>query len=1050
MESHPGECRPDGCCGSHERADTMNPTLFVDRRRLSGALAGVLCIAAVLAFSTSATAQDSLQPLGEPNSLAAPPPTRTATPTYVSEDETTDTIEPVLPPGISDFDVELFGRFAHTWHDAANGDVIEIIGDASLRMGQHKALSRDMVVWFKRLNWRDKPYYELDVFLWQDAEVRQPGGTIETGPALVISLRTFGRLVLNADSTSPQPDDDNEVYQQGLRARRLLDAEPQVEPRKAGGPIQVAPTLEQLKLRQPKPPKRVSFSVGPNGTLTHEQHEGRSIFVAIGDVAVSQGSPQVSGEYLELHANAAVIYLNSDKLGEGVGDLFGEGKGDKKKTPTSMQSDLPPEQEAPLTGSAKDQRTAAADWVSSVYLEGDVILTRGQRMIRAERLYYDFREDRALILDVVARALEPDQGLPIYVRSARVVQLSENEYSATNAQITSSEFHTPHMSIGAREVTLIDKTPRNAMGQITGVQAGTYTAKDTTLNMDGTPLLYWPVSKGDFSSDRQAFKSAKFGYQSDWGGIFETEWYLFNLLGLQQPQGYDASLRLDYYTERGPGVGIDADYVRDDYYGLLRSYYINDHGTDDLGGMRGGNPDTENRGRFLLRHRQLLPQRWELTFEGSYLSDDQYLEWYDRNEYENGKEQETLVSMLKRQDNWEFYSILKYRINEFLTQTERLPDTRFAIVGEPLSPFATAYHDSRVGVVRYRPDERRFFNGQYRLDNTGATGSVLRADTREEVEFPLPDEWFGPVKITPYLMARGTAWDDSPNIHNHDRGGIQRAFGEYGVRSSVMAEKTDTNIESEAFDLHQLRHIIKGDVTAWNSHTNERPPSLTPFTPGVETIDDFGGVLLGLRQRLQTKRGGAGKWRTVDWITMDLEAGFFNNKTPGVRTHGDVVSQRPEDSLSSNFIAGNLQYRLSDTTVVVYDGVYDIDRGNMGTSNISLAVERDPRLSYFVGWRYIHDTDNNLLGLGTNYKLNEKHSLAIREYYDIDAQRNLTTEVTYIRKWPRWYTAISFDTDRALDQVGVNLSIWPEGAPNLALGSKRYTGLANSVGIRPQ
>ncbi len=1003
----------------------------------------------LLLIATPLAAQDSLQPMGETNSLAAPAATRSNTSSVV-EDETVDSIEPVLPPGISDFDVELYGRFAHTWRDATQGDVIEIIGDASLRMGQHKALSRDAVVWFKRLMWKDKPYYELDIFLWQEAEVRQPGGTIETGPALVISMRTFGRLVLNADSTSNQPDTDNEVYQQGLRARRLLDADPSVEPRKAEGPIHVAPTLDQLKMRQPKPPKRVSFSVGPQGTLTHEQHEGRSIFVAIGDVAVSQGSPQVSGEYLELHANAAVIYLNSEKLGEGLGDMLGDGKSRDKNQPTTMQSDIPPEQERTLSGSDKDPRATASEWVSSVYLEGDVVLTRGQRMIRAERLFYDFREDRALILDVVARALESSQGLPIYVRSARVMQLSENEYSATNAQITSSEFHTPHMSIGAREVTLIDRTPRNAMGQITGVEAGTYTAKDTTLNLDGTPIAYWPVSKGDFSSDRQAFKSAKFGYQSDFGGIVETEWYLFNLMGLQQPQGYDASLRLDYYTDRGPGVGINSDYVRDDYYGLLRSYYINDHGSDDLGGMRGGDPDHENRGRFLLRHRQILPQKWELTFETSYLSDDQYLESFERNEFENGKEQETLVSMLKRQDNWEFYSVLNYRINEFQTETERLPDTRFAIVGEPLNPFVTAYHDSRVGVVRYRPDERRFFNGQHRWDNTGTTGSVLRADTREELEFPLPDNWLGPVKLTPFLAVRGTAWDDSASIDRHDRGGLQRAFGEYGVRSSVMAAKSDPNVESELFDLHQLRHVIKGDVVAWNSHTNEPPAGLTPFDAGVEDIDDFGGAIVGFRQRLQTKRGGAGKWRTVDWITMDLEAGFFNDRQPGERTHGDVISHRPEDSISSNFIAGNIQYRLSDTTVLVYDGVYDTNRGNMGNSNISLAVERDPRLSYFVGWRYIHDTDNNLLGLGANYKLNEKHSIAVREYYDIEEQRNLSTEVSYIRKWPRWYTAVSFDVDRALDDVGVNISIWPEGAPNMALGSKRYTGLANSMGIRPQ
>jgi len=1004
----------------------------------------------VLASPFGAFAQEALRPMGEPNPLAAPAPVKSAAPSPVVEDEaSSDAVEPVLPAGISDFDIELYARFAHTWRESNGDDVIQLLGDASLRMGQHKARSRDAVVWFKRLMWKDKPYYELDVFLWQDADVRQPGGTIETGPALVISLRSFGRLVLNADSTSPTANADHEVYQEGVRARRLLDVAPATQPEKAEGPIHVTPTIDQIRMRQPKPLKQVEFSVGPNGSLVHEQHDGQSMFIAIGDVNVAQGSPQVSGEYLELRADAAVIYLNSEKLGDGLGDLFGEGKGGKKKTlPNTTKPSDAPERETPLTGPEKAPREAAREWVSSIYLEGDVVLTRGQRMIRAERLYYDFREDRALILDVVARALEPSQKLPIYVRAAKVQQLSANEYNATNAQITTSEFHTPHVAIGAREVNLIDNTPKNALGEVTGVEAGTYAAKDTTMNLDGVPLLWWPVSRGDFSTDRMAFKSAKFGYQSDFGGIAETEWHLFNLMGLQQPQGYDATLKLDYYTDRGPGVGVNMNYERDDYYGLIRSYYIHDDGSDDLGGARGGDPDHDDRGRFLLRHRQLLPQQWELTLETSYLSDDQYLESFERNEFENGKDQESLVSLLKRKDNWQFSTLLNYRVNEFQTQTEHLPDSRFSIVGEPLSPYVTAYHDSRVGAVRFRPDERRFINGQYRPDNTGETGTVLRGDTREELEFPLPE--LGPVKVVPFALGRGTAWDDSPSIWNHDRGGIQRILAGYGVRSSTMAAKSFDGVDSDFLDLHQLRHVIKGDVVAWNNHTNEPPSSLSPFDPGVEDVDDFGGAIVGLRQRLQTKRGGPGKWRTVDWITFDVEAGFFNDKTPGDRTHGDVISQRPEESISSNFIAGNFQYRVSDTTVVVYDGVYDTTRRNMGTSNISLAVERDPRLSYFVGWRYIHDTDNNLLGFGANYKLNEKHTIAVREYFDIEADRNLSTEVSYIRKWPRWYTAISFDVDRALDDVGINLSIWPEGAPNMALGSKRYTGLANSVGIRPE
>ena len=114
---------------------------------------------------------------------------------------------------------------------------------------------------------------------------------------------------------------------------------------------------------------------------------------------------------------------------------------------------------------------------------------------------------------------------------------------------------------------------------------------------------------------------------------------------------------------------------------------------------------------------------------------------------------------------------------------------------------------------------------------------------------------------------------------------------------------------------------------------------------------------------------------------------------------------------------------------------------------LAQAVEREPRVSYFLGWRYIHDTDNSLVVFGSNYKLSEKHIIAFRETYDVDLGRNYSTQVVYIRKWPRWYTAVSFDVDRALEDVGVNFSIWPEGAPQFGVGSKRYTGLTDSIGL---
>ncbi|MBN2562414.1 MAG: LPS-assembly protein LptD [Phycisphaerae bacterium] len=970
-----------------------------------------------------------------------------------------EALEPLLPPGISEFNLELHGKLAYTWPTPDGTGIIEIQGNFSANMGQYKLASRDAVIWHRNRQWRDRTYIDMEIFLWQGAEIVQPAGTVETGPALVVTLRTFGKLILNTDGWAGEDvsDADSDLFREGLRARGLLDVAPPPEPEQSPAPIRLAPTLGQLRrMATRKEARTVEFSVDPDtGQLYHQEYAGQSVIIAMGDVLVSQGSPAKSGEYLELHADAAVLYLKADQVGGAIPGFLGEegrSEGDRSRQRRGVDDldNVPEEPQSPIPNR---QSPIVSPWVSAVYLEGDVVLTRGQRMIRAARLSYDFDAERALILDVVTRAIESSRGLPIYVRAEEVRQLSSAEYEARDAQITTSEFYTPHVAIGADKVYLKDRTPRNERGEIIGVQAGTYEAYHTTLNLEGVPIAYWPFSRGDFSRDRMAFRSAKVGYNSDFGGSFETRWYLFNLLGLQQPDGYDATLKMDYFTDRGPGVGVDVDYEREDYFGLLRTYYIHDTGEDDLGGGRGGEPDTNDRGRALWRHRQYLPKDWELSLEAAYISDDNFLESYERNEWENAKDQETAIYLVKRQDNWQFSTLANWRINEFLTQTEHLPDVMFSLIGEPIGDIATLYHESRAGVVRRRPDDRIFLHGHTRADNLGETGSVIRGDARDELQFPLPD--LGPLKLTPYVTGRATGWDDSPASYRSgtvrsrsQSGGRGRFFGAYGIQGNTIFTKVDDSIESQLLDLHRMRHVMKAEVNAWNAHSNSAPERLTPFDSGVEDIDDFGGVVMGLRQRFQTQRGGPGRWRTVDWITFDIEAGFFNDAQRGEDTHGDLISHRPEDSISSNFLAMDFQYRISDTTVVVYDGVYDWNRGNVGTSNISLAVEREPRMAYFLGWRYIHDTENSLIGAGANYRLNEKHTVAIREYYDIERGKNYTTELIYVRRWPRWYTAIAFDVDRSLDDIGINLSIWPEGAPRLGLGSKRYTGLADSVGIK--
>ncbi len=957
-----------------------------------------------------------------------------------------DATVPLLPPGIIRDVPELFGMYAHIWALDDDTHVIQYSGDFALHLGHRSLSSQEAVVWMQESLWEHAAYYHFEVFLSGHARVDESAGSVTTGPVLFVTFNTTAPATISDDVHTNEPSLETRLYQEGAKIRQAFHAAAEPSTRPAG--MQVYPPESRVP---PRPRAHPIVRFRAREDLVFDERQGT--ITAIGDVYVSQGLVD-SGDFLEMRTEAAVLFLAKPQEVDQEGDLTSL----PAEPAAPKLAPFPPErtdESAPDVGTSLGLGEGLGARVAGVYLEGDVMLTRGERMIRASKLYYDFENDRALILDAVMRAMAPDRNVPIYVRAARVRQLSTTEYVAHKAVISTSEFHTPHVHIGASRVFLADATPRDQAGRITGLEAGSYRIHDATLNLEGVPIAYWPYATGDFRRGETAIRSVRFAYGDDFGATFQSKWYVFNLLGLEEPEGVEGILRLDYFSERGPGVGLDVDYELDDAYGLLRGYYIHDTGEDNLGLFRDGEPDTENRGRFTIRHRQFLPKGWELTLEASYLSDPHFLEEYFNAEFEEGKEQETLLYLKKQKDNWAFTALAQWRVLDFLTQTEHLPDLGFHWIGEPLPGHASFYNESHLGFVRYKPDNRRFFESNRLFDNTDRSDITFRGDTRNEIALPIKLTSLN-VNIVPFATGRAGYWDSSPRD-----GSVDRLFGTVGVRAASQLWRVFENITSRLLDVHGVRHIIKPEIAAWASASNRDSLDLYPFDEGVEDIDDFYGTSLALRQRWQTKRGGpaggsgppggeSGEWQKVDWIVLDVELNLFGNAPENDLPIGRFYPSRPENSAPRSHVRTDFMYRISDTTAILSDGNFDLNDGDLDLFNLSYAVERTPRFSYFVGYRRIHDTDSHLVGAGANYEINTKHRLAVRTYYDLDRSRTESFDITILRRFPRWYAAITFAVDRIEDDIGIGLSIWPEGAPQAALGSRRYTGLSTSTGIRPE
>ena len=953
--------------------------------------------------------------------------------------------EPLLPSRISGLPLTLSSRLAYLFEAEDGANVVHLVGDFTATLGGANGQtmrSGEAVVWITDRLLGNQPYRRVELFLWREAEIVEIAGTVTSGPALYLTLDCFGPISLNVDEFAFQSSSASAVYRDGADVRKAV-AEKALSDGSEESPFHVIdPTRHTVERDEVESPPILHFqSQGEfKGPISHD---GQQLITVTGRVYLSRGIAGTNN-YVQIQADAAVVFLPPSTTSRSAVSPDTSGLGAQREdTRVEPPAGAASERRGGVRSRVDGQRLIAGFGelqVEGAYLEGDVLMVMGPNMIRASRLYYDFVGDRALILDAVARTVIEKRNIPLYLRAAEIRQLSANHFTARHAILTTSEFHTPHYHVGASRVELINRTPPGVRGQA-AIRAGNFLIRDATLNLGGVAIAYWPVLRGTIDTSETAIKGLRTGFSGNFGVELETEWHLFNIMGLEQPAGFDATLSLDYFSDRGPAIGVDTTYQRDKYFGLLRSYLLTDNGEDFLGREREEPSRKDIRGRFLLRHRQYLEDDWEVSLEISYISDDSFLEEFFESEFDNDKEQETLLYLKKQQDNWAFTALLQGRILDFTTQTERMPDFSYRLVGEPVGDRATWFSENRLGAVRFRAAHQTF-RELLREGRTASSGTTLRVDSRQELEVPID---VGPWRFVPFVVVRGTAWDDSPG-----EGGLVRGFGSYGVRGSTYLSRVYPEVKSAMFDIDGVRHLIKPELTAWISHANRDSGELFPFDETVEQISEVDGLMLGVRQRWQTKRGEGKNRRTVDVVTLDTDLGVFNGAESDEISNGFTSYSRPENSISHNYVNSSFIWRINDRTALLSELNYDINDGEVDLLNFSLAVERSPRFSYLLGYRFIEETNSGLLGFDMNYRLTEKHTLALRELFDLDEGRTLDFTVVLIRKFPRWFTALSFALDEAEDDFGVSLSLWPEGLPQAAMGSRRFTGLARTTRINRQ
>ena len=911
----------------------------------------------------------------------------------------------------------------------------------SMILGGRQFTSDSAVVWIRlsALGPQEPsgPGYEIQAYLRGRVSSKQTAGlqsldmkevVTKRGEAVVIAASIGGEVFVTADDRQRVSLGGLPICQEAIAAFDQAGLELPPVRVVQGPPIATAPEPDRRARDESAAGYTVSIAPRDEATLAVEfglPKDGVQIVTMIGRAYALWQEPADDGgpdRLIELQADSLVLWRR-------VAD------------------------EAPQ---ASDASPMQQEGVIGIYVAGDVQFREGQHTIRADEFYYDLQIGGGLARNAVMRSFDPSRNVPIYVRARELRQVSKRQFEANDVTLTTSEFRTPQVSVSASKIRILDRTgDAERDGR---VAEGSYTAemKDVRFKYYDTTIFALPSVRSDLEGLDVPIRSIRMGHDSTYGTSVETRWFLSRILGLREPEGTDSTLSLDYYGDRGAGGGVEVDYERENYFGRLLGYAIEDHGQDRLGRTR-KNVDVpdETRGLFKFQHRHFLPYSWQLTAETSYLSDRNFLEQYYRREFFVDKEQETVLHLKRIDGNRGFAALGKARINDFADKVEEQPSAEYHWTGQSLfGDRFTFFSDTQVSRYRYRyaqgtaPDGPEDFFGF--------------AQTRNELDMPMA---VGKSKVVPFVA--GTfAFDDGTGFRaelDDTPGEVENSvwIGEAGVRMSAQPFwRVYPGVRSRLWDLDRLRHVIRPSLTAVTYVQSDA------VAEQRDTLD------LGISQRLQTRRGPAGRRRTVDWLDLDLDFVWVNDSgdpgagpdqfiwndpfIPLVNRRGDVLA--PQDRRTTgmfgprrNYTSAAMTLRLSDTTAVLGDVYVDMQSGAVKQVNMGFSRLCWPDLSYYIGSRYLRDVENGLGQKGSNaltfaatYVLDPRYTAVFAQQYDFDYGLNIRSDLTLIRKYHRLNLAVTVSADESLDEERVVLSLWPEGVPELAFGLRRYVGLGAS------
>jgi len=499
--------------------------------------------------------------------------------------------------------------------------------------------------------------------------------------------------------------------------------------------------------------------------------------------------------------------------------------------------------------SLRAQHASVDQETGEIIATGNVLMLHDGMVWEGEKLVYNFKTRQG---DFGESTMYFE---PVYITAEESERLSETEVLMRRAIITTCEGDNPAIYVKTDEVRVTEYPDEDG---------GTFIeAKKVTFYLKDVPVFYLPVWKRHLGYRMFTFT---LGYGGRNGGFF------LGRMALRPTDWLHSDTHLDYYTERGVGLGQDffweiregaGNTVKTNGNGYIETYYINDRNPY----ASAKTPAEEaliNPGRYRIKigHRHTMTDETYFASKINYLSDPLILRDFFPEEYRDNANPENYAVIQHANDQYAASLRADHRLNDFYTTLNRFPElgfdwyrsqvkeSKYYFESESTMAFLEMQHGggSNVtsGVGTNMPPPQPLDYNSFRLD------------TYNKVLLPFRvDEFYN---IIPRAAYRGTWYGNTVS------GSAElRHIFEFGTLATLKAYKTLT--ESSGFYGDGLRHIFEPYADySYRFDPNLSPKELYQFDE-IETLDKENVIRFGMRNFIQTQRGES---RIANFLDADL------------------------------------------------------------------------------------------------------------------------------------------------------------------------------------